>query len=444
MPSHHLTAAHPSSRELEAFARGRLDSEGHGKVVQHLLGGCARCGEATAALVEELRGARLAATASRAPSPLEWALACARLALRRARKQHERLAPVQPPSAAALLAQIDARRVFKGETAYVRCAALLDLSWDFRHDDPEAMTCLAEAAVDLAHSIDAVACPGGGAGLADLQARALGALANARRVANDPLRAESDLHRALARFDEGTGDQLLLARLMSFAGSLFMDQRRFAEADEVLGLAFGVYAKAGERHLAGKTRLKQGLAVGYGGDSARAVNLVLHSLTLIEPAREPETALDGLHNLVLLFVDSGRFEEASDIAWAARSLYASHGGEHLHIKLGWLDGRIAAGLGHPGRAERAFREARDAFLRLEMPYTAAIVALDLGVLFLEEGRTAEARALIRETLATFTALRIPREASAALLLLRRAARLDRLTVTVLRSAAADMQKLRAY
>ncbi len=341
------------------------------------------------------------------------------------------------------LVEIAARGVFRGETAYVRCAALLEVSWDFRHEDPEAMVGLAEAAVGLARSMDPAECPGGARGLADLQARAWGALANARRVANDPLQAERELYRALARFDEGTGDRLLLARLMSFAGSQFMAQRRFGEADAVLGLAFGVYAEAGERHLAGKTRLQQGLAAGYGGDSARAVNLVLHSLTWIEHAREPETTLDGLHSLGWYLAEAARFEEASTVAWAARALYASHGGEHLHIKLGWLDGRIAAGLGHPARAERAFRTARDAFLRLEMPYTAAIVALDLGVLFLEEGRTAEARALIRETLATFTALRIPREASAALLLLRRAARLDRLTVTVLRSAAADLQKLRA-
>ena len=78
----------------------------------------------------------------------------------------------------------------------------------------------------------------------------------------------------------------------------------------------------------------------------------------------------------------------------------------IQVKLLWLDGRIAAGLGHPGRAERCFLEVRKAFLARKLPYTAAVAALDLAILWLERGHTAQARALVAETLETFGLLGI--------------------------------------
>ncbi|HEX5759112.1 MAG TPA: hypothetical protein VF121_07955 [Thermoanaerobaculia bacterium] len=112
-----------------------------------------------------------------------------------------------------------------------------------------------------------------------------------------------------------------------------------------------------------------------------------------------------------------------------------------HGRRDGLEGRIAAGRGRHGRAERSFRAARDGFLAHKLFYTAAVAALDLGVLLLRRGRTAEARALVLETVDTFTFYQIEREANMALLLLTEAARQDRLTITILKSAAADLAKI---
>jgi tetratricopeptide (TPR) repeat protein len=436
------TADHPTGEQLRGFVYARLKPEAAKDVARHLFA-CADCREAIAPLAEFLVSPK---RASRRPSgsdgaEYEFPLRHFEMALRRELKRlaREREASIPLPSVDELLAELlpPARRF--GEEGWVECETLLGESWELRYDDPDGMVSLAQIAAGMAQNIDPAT--RGPQALADLQARALAALGNARRVANDPHAAEWDLRGALERFDEGTGDRLLLARLMSFTGSVFLAQRRFEEADAVLSLAFGVYEEAGERHKAGKVLWQKGVVAGYAGDPARAVRLVEGALTRIDAASEPEAALHALHSLVTFLIDCGRFDEASEVAWSARALYAEHGGELLDIKLLGLEGRIAAGRGLVGRADRCFREARRKFLDHGMPYTAAIVALDLGVLLLECGRAAEAKTLVEETVNTFKVLGIPRETSAALILLSTAVLQDRLTIRVLRTAAAQLQKM---
>lgn len=326
----------------------------------------------------------------------------------------------------------------RGEVAWARCEALLEASWNLRHEDPEGMIFLAAMAVNDAESIDPRT--RGPAALADLQARAFAELGNARRVANDPLTAEADLLRARQRADLGTEDPLLLARLMDLTGSLRVAQRRFEEALQLLAWAFALYRDAGENHLAGKVLVTRALALGYEGDSPGAVSLLSAALPLLDAARDPRAAFSCIHSLIWFEAECGNFTSAWRLLWAARKLYPAYGGPRYALKLFWLEGRVAAGQQHTGRAERCFRKAREGFLAMQLPYASALVAMDLGILLLEQGRTAEARALIEETLETFNILRIGREAAGAVILLTQAAQQDQLTVAVLRQAAAEFQK----
>ncbi|MGH2669131.1 MAG: hypothetical protein ACRDH5_08465, partial [bacterium] len=101
----------------------------------------------------------------------------------------------------------------------------------------------------------------------------------------------------------------------------------------------------------------------------------------------------------------------------------------------------ARGLGHLGRAERSFRQAREELLASKLPYTAAIVSIELAILLLERGRAGEARGVIEEAIETFDLLHIKREAAGALILLAEALRQDALTIAVLQRAAADLKKV---
>lgn len=438
MPASANAADHPTHEQLNGFVLGRLDPSGTRFVVGHLAG-CEACREAIAPLARFLTGPERAARHASGSSGSQYEILVGRFAAA-LRCELKKLRPAQPlPTVDELLAQIFCTTRLLGEEAWAECEALLAESWALRYDDPQEMLALATMAVALSQVID----PGirGPQVLADLQVRALAAVGNARRVANEPHAAERDLRRALERFDQGTGDRLLLARLMSFTASVFQDQRRFGEAEALLSLAFSVYEETGEKHLAGSTLWKKGIVVGYAGDSRRALRLVEMALTRLDATVEPGAALHALHSLIWFLVECGRLQEASDVAWSARGLYAERGGDILDIKVVWLNGRIAAGLGHPGRAEICFREARGAFLDHHLPYDAAVVALDLAVLLLEGGRAAEARALVEETVNTFSILRIPRETSAALILLSAAVQQDRLTITVLRTAAAELQRV---
>jgi hypothetical protein len=76
-------------------------------------------------------------------------------------------------------------------------------------------------------------------------------------------------------------------------------------------------------------------------------------------------------------------------------------------------------------------------------YDVALISLDLAALWLGQGRTREIAAMLGETLSTFQALRIHREAIATLLMLHEAAEAERLNMTLLRAAAAKLRQCEA-
>ncbi|HVF61808.1 MAG TPA: tetratricopeptide repeat protein [Thermoanaerobaculia bacterium] len=277
--------------------------------------------------------------------------------------------------------------------------------------------------------------------LADLQARALAALGNARRVGDNPHGAELDLLNALGRCEAGTGDPLVLAEVLERLGIVYIEQRRFAEARAHLAWTFRLYEQEDKTHEAGVVLMHLGIAALYDGASKEAADHFLAALPRLDQVREPRAVPGCLQNLAWTWADCGRFEDARDLVWQSRALFALDPHPLNRVKRLWLDGRIAAGLGHPGRAERCFLEVRKAFLARKLPYTAAVAALDLAVLWLERGRTAQARALVAETLETFGLLGIAREALMAVALLSHALSQDCLTVAILQSAATDLQRV---
>ncbi|HEX5759587.1 MAG TPA: hypothetical protein VF121_10365 [Thermoanaerobaculia bacterium] len=338
------------------------------------------------------------------------------------------------PEAAGLLSSAS-----HGEIAWALCESLLEESWQQRHDDAEAMVLLAALAAMVAESIKPST--RGAAALADLQARALADLGNARRVANDLASAETDLLRARRREEQGTGDRLLVGHLLELTAALRIDQRRFEEARTLLEWALGVYESEDARHSAGKVLTQTAHLSLVGGEPEEAVGLLARALTLLDPVLEPTVLLAAVHNLLDGFVHCGRFREAGLLLWRTRKLYAAHGGRFYDLRLLWIEGRVASGLGHRGRAERCFRRARGGFLDVRLPYFAALVATDLAILLLEKGRAAEARELIEETLETFNVLHIRREAVGAMILLNDAVQQEQLSIAALRQLAAELQKI---
>ncbi len=437
---------HPSRQKLAAFLSDRLDPRAGKAVLHHLLGGCPACREVVAPLAGVLRRTEAALRGAAAVGEAEhefgrhrtWLLF--RRELRRERDEAAaRRGPRRPAPAHELFAALRPRFERQGgEPAWRECEEALAASWEQRHDNPKEMVYHAEMAALLAEWIGPET--RGPAQLADLQVRAHAALGNALRVANDTLSADRELATARERARHGTGDTLLRAHLLDLTASLRVAQRRFAEAEACLRESHALYLEHGDRHRAGKALLKRALATGYDADPDEAERLLVGARMLMAPTNDRRTYLAFLHSLVMVEIDRGEYEHARWLVHEARWLYAAAGGALYELKLVWLEGRIAAGLGQSARAEELFREARAGFLARKLPYTAAVVAMDLAALLLERGRTAEARALVLETLETFEVLNIQRDALMGVLLLAEAARQDRLTIETLKSAAAELQK----
>ncbi len=319
------------------------------------------------------------------------------------------------------------------------CESLIARSQACRYQDPEQMVLLAQRAAAVAEGLD----PNeyGRELVADLRARAFAELSNAHRVADDLEAGERMLRRAVEWSSRGTRDPLLLARIMRLAASLRGAQRRFSEALALLDAVYQIYERNGDRSNAARALLSKGIFTGYDNDPEGAIRYLTAGLTMINPATDPKLVLSSIHNLIGFLADCGRFQEAHRLLQRARRAYFAEGDRLNLIKLRWLEGRIATGLGELDRAEEALGEAQRAFEEIGLSYHVALVSLDLATVLLEKGKTREVRRIVEETVTIFRSRRIAREALAALLLLREALEADRGSLGLLQAVRSYLKRL---
>jgi tetratricopeptide (TPR) repeat protein len=432
---------HPTSGVLESFLLGKLAGAERKAVVAHLLQGCPSCQRALAPLVSPLFEPEL----PEAPDDgwrYEFAI---RRAMRRTFSgRQDRPATPAPPrhplAAVSLLRMPPPPPVWRGDIEqFRRCEAALEETRSLGKSDPEEMLALAIANATFAEHLDPTAFVPGA--VHDLQARAYAELGNARRITNDFPNAEADFWRAAQRARMGSRDLLLAARLDDLAASLYRSARRFEPALLLLDRAYATYRKLGEDHLAGRTLINKGIAKGAGGDVFEAIALLRQGVRLVDRERDPALLLAGVHNLIAFEVDGGQFVVGRELLQEHTELYERHGGFFDRLRLRWLEGRVAAGLGELAEAEGALLAARAGFAEHRLAYVEALISLDLAALWLRQGRKDEIRPLVEEMLGTFRALDIRREATAVLLMLAEAAAAERLTPALLRSAAARLRRL---
>jgi tetratricopeptide (TPR) repeat protein len=324
--------------------------------------------------------------------------------------------------------------------AIERVESQLALSWSMRYEDPSLMAQFAMLAVRSAR--DLTPRRHGAERVFDLQGRAHAELGNAYRVLAQHDLAEENLGRARHLLELGSRDESLQVRLLELEASLEADRRQFSLAANLLLQVSGFYQRTGDRHLAGRTLIKRGLYVGYAGRPEEALRLLEESLALVDGEREPGLVYAARHNQLLFIIDCGRFREAQAFRTRHRWVLGRDEGRMSRIRLRELDGRVEAGLGNPGRAEAAFREAKEAFEERGLPYDASIVALDLAAALLAQGRAAEAGEVVGAATQAFHALRIEREALAAVVVLRSALRMGQATAALAEDVAAFLRRRR--
>jgi tetratricopeptide (TPR) repeat protein len=293
---------------------------------------------------------------------------------------------------------------------------LLDLARDRRYSDATEMVYLCELAQAAADRLEADR--HGPSRVADVQARVWAELANAYRLADQLGRSEQALAVALEYFHAGSRDLRLLALLGDRLAALLCHRRRFQEALVLLDRLTSFYLAHGDHHMAGRTLITRGLYTEYIGEPRLAAQYLCRAFEFIEPERDQALVVAGIHNLLLCASDLEYFALADRIIARVEPLY---GTDRLNLlRLSWIKGRVAAGLGRKDEAERTFHAVRVGFGEAGLLFPASLASLDLARIWMEKGRMDEITALAQELIGSFRSLRVGREVVASLLLLRRA------------------------
>ncbi|HKI02941.1 MAG TPA: helix-turn-helix transcriptional regulator [Thermoanaerobaculia bacterium] len=293
------------------------------------------------------------------------------------------------------------------------------------HASEEAASDRADRALELAGLACRVAelALGEEAWRSRLQGYALAFLANARRVAGDLAGAEEAFTRAWKLWQAGTeAAPGLLAewRLLDREASLHRARRRFREALDRLDQA----RAAAPPEAAGRILVNKSFTLDQMGEAEQAIEALLEAAPLVDGQRDPRLLFGLRFNLTAGLCRLGRYAEAETLLPEVRELAEALRKELDLVRVLWLDGKIAAGLGRDAEAASSFEQVRGELTAREMAYDGALVTLELAELYLREGRTREVRALAEEMVWVFRTQGIHREAMTALQLFFEAARKD--------------------
>ena len=259
---------------------------------------------------------------------------------------------------------------------------LLDAARELAPAHPERGIELAQLALATANELDPQ--QHGESRIMDFKAAALAVLGNCKRVAEDFAGAKADFERALALLQEGTGDPLEKASVLSLQGSWNVDLGFFAEAERLFKRAIKIYEKAEDEHMVGRTMLKHATAVGY-VDPARAVDILDRATEHVNSVTEPLLELCLRHSLAVYLNDAGRTQEALGVLEDSRSLYKQFPTRVYQLRLRWLEGKINRNLHHLREAEETFERVAADFLQRGLAQEYLLCSIDLAEVVYAQG-----------------------------------------------------------
>jgi tetratricopeptide (TPR) repeat protein len=313
------------------------------------------------------------------------------------------------------------------------CNALLDWSWDLRHDNPKGMIFLAELATKTVAGLYPVTPEA-----VDARARAWGELANAYRVRDDFLEAERAFDKAFKLLEKGTGDPALKARLFDLHASFYGTRRQFMLAFSTLDVVHTLHLQMRDEHLAGRALITKALYAFYAGKTDWALAINREGISMIDGRRDPGLVSNALHTQILYLSHDDHCLEARRFLFQNR-LQAMRGGRINELKVRWLEGRISYGLGDFPAAEIAFQEVKEGFEVGEQGLHTALCLLDLSLVWLRQGKAKEAEEAVAQAKEVFFSLQVP-EVYSTVVVLKEALRLGKATVELVEDIVAWIRR----
>ena len=261
-------------------------------------------------------------------------------------------------------------------------------------------------------------------------------------------RAEGDLAAAAAAFEAAVP---LLAAGAAFTSPLLEEGRppsllaslRLAEnrLDECLALLDTARCQATSASLKTTVLINQARVLEEMGDLEGTIR-ALEEAQAIVPSDEPRLLLCIRENLADALSKAGHYEAAEALLPEVRSLARRHASPLDRVRLRWIEGRVAGGLGRTAEAIALLNQVRGDLASEDIVYDTALVSLELAKLFSSEDRPAEVRTLARHMVPIFQSQQIHREALAALAFFRQAAERDAVTVELAEGVRAFLAKAR--
>lgn len=429
-----MSDLHITRELLRAVACGELPAVVLAEIGwRHLMKLCPHCSEEVAAFQRERTPSAASDTALHVlPVVLQKQAKDMEDKIRAARRDLQEILGLEPGERIARIGR--ARSRFRGVTL---AALLLDEAKRHMPAAPGTVYELAEVAVAVLLRTPDVS------GLYDVFVRALAYRANAQRARGDLLEAASTIRKArdLMR-THGATDPLVYAEVDWIEGALAKDQRRFQEAEELLVRAVNLFALAGPKEQAAQSLLTLGLLYYDRDDFGKAIAVTRSAVDMLDPEQEPRTYLCARYNLALFLADSGNHRAAAEELQQDEALYRSFPDLWTSLRQRWLQGKIALGLGDLKGAERHLTTARTGFIAEGIGYDAAMVSLDLALVYVQEGRTGEVKHLAEEMHQIFAGGGVHREAVATLVLFQEAARQEMLSVEQIEDLADYFKRAR--
>jgi transcriptional regulator with XRE-family HTH domain len=265
-------------------------------------------------------------------------------------------------------------------------------------------------------------------------------VANARRVGGDLHEAEAEFAQAWALWRAGAaaGDVLPEWRVFDREASLRRGLRQWSAALKLLDQALAV----APAEAIGRILLNRAATYDQAGEVEKALASLHEAAPLIEASGDLRLRCVLRFNLTGCLCHLERYAEAEALLPEVQEIADSLGNALDLIRALWLSGRIAAGRGRKQDARTALEQVRREFVARRMGYDAALVSLELSVLYLEQGRTAEVHSLAVEMAWIFDAQGVHREALAALELFCRAAQEEHVSVDLARRLLSYLERAR--
>ncbi|MDY7095406.1 MAG: hypothetical protein SX243_20710 [Acidobacteriota bacterium] len=240
----------------------------------------------------------------------------------------------------------------------------------------------------------------------DLRAFAHAVMGNALRVTHRLVEAERNFRQAREHQRLGTGLLPISAEVDSLEASLHLTRRDFASAHKLLEEVREAFEELQDVRGLARTLLKEAHACREMGSSDEAARLFERAQQSLTETTHPRLMLCALHGRLASAVDLERFHEAESLLPQVRRLSEELGSSTDLLRLRWIEGELAAGMGRLEEAESIFETVKQELLAQGLQIDGALVSLHLGRVYQCQGRDQHLKQMVQEAAEIFRENRV--------------------------------------